>query len=85
VDGYNELTMNKYFKNFNHYGRASLWMEEAKIREAKKQALQGFVVPQEEVVARRSHVIFSREDVHSPMLWLKHHLPKFFWPVTLGY
>ncbi len=48
--------MNKFFKNFNQYGRASLWMEEAKLREAKKQALQALVAPQEEVVEANTNI-----------------------------
>jgi|GEM_PF-4989601 len=62
--------MNKFFKNYNKYGQAVLWMEEAKAREVKKQALQATVEPQEEVTGtlaalslQQPQVVFSRIDV----------------------
>jgi len=58
--------MNKFLKNYNHYGQGTLWVKETKLRQSKIRQSQERVRPEEAVphlysrATKQPQVIFAR-------------------------
>lgn len=63
--------MNKFFKNFNHYSEGALWLDEVKVRLAKKRGPGMIVEPQEYTVERRGNTLPVEHIVFRPTTTLK--------------